>query len=311
MHHGLIGVLAGGDSPEREVSLISGRSVSAALQEAGYRAVMLDIDSLDDVVPALSGIDIAFNVLHGGAGEDGTVALLLDVLEIPYPGSRPQACSLAMDKVRTREVLSRKGISVPPGRAYNGEKVDVFCANAVREFGFPLVVKPHNLGSSVGVHIVDTEADVVACAIDILNRFGPFLIEGYVPGRELTAGILHLEGEDQALPLIEIIPKDGFFDYSAKYTDGMADFLSPAHLTETEAERTSAAALAAHHATGCSGYSRVDLRLAPDGTPYILEVNTLPGMTPMSDLPRAAAAAGIDFTQLVQTMLATTNQGGK
>lgn len=311
MHYGLIGVLAGGDSPERDVSLISGKSVATALKKSGYRTVLLDIDSLDDLVPALSGIDTAFNVLHGGAGEDGTVALLLDVLEIPYPGSRPQACSLAMDKVRTREVLSRKGISVPPGRAYSGEKVDVFCADAVREFGFPLVVKPYNLGSSVGVHIVNTEANAVACAANILNRFGPFLIEGYIPGRELTAGILHLEGEDQALPLIEIRPKDKFFDYSAKYTDGMADFLSPAPLSEAETKRTSAAALAAHHATGCSGYSRVDLRLAPNGTPYILEVNTIPGMTPMSDLPRAAATVGIDFTHLVQAMLATINQGGK
>ncbi len=307
MHYGMIGVLAGGDSPERDVSLISGQNVTAALEKVGHRAVLLDITGLDDLVSALSGIDTVFNVLHGGAGEDGTVSLLLDVLEIPYPGSRPQACSLAMDKVRTRETLLQKGITVPPGRAHNGEEMEAFCADSIRDFGLPVVVKPRNLGSSVGVYIVDNEADVVARTAEISDQFGPFLIERYISGRELTAGILRLNGEDHVLPIIEVRPKDQFFDYTTKYTDGMAEFLVPAPLNDAETERISAAALAAHKAIGCSGYSRVDLRLAADGTPYILEVNTIPGMTPMSDLPRAAAAAGIDFTQLVQAMLATIN----
>ena len=301
-----IGVLAGGDSPERAVSLVSGEHVTAALREIGYDAILLTIETTDDIVPALAGIDSVFNVLHGEAGEDGTIALLLDVLGVSYPGSRPQACARAMDKPRAKEIMNRNGIPVPPGNLY-GEKQDIaaFCEDALTQYGLPLVIKPCDQGSSIGVYIVADANDLIEKATETQAQFGTFLIEKFIPGRELTAGILRTESGEGVLPLVEIVPKKEFFNYSAKYDEGMAEFIVPARLDEAVAATIKEVSLAAHHALRCSGYSRVDIRLAPDGTPYVLEVNTNPGMTPMSDLPRAAAAAGIDFSSLVRMMLKT------
>lgn len=301
-----IGVLAGGDSPEREVSLVSGEHVLAALRETGHDAVLLSIQTADDIVSALSGIDTVFNVLHGGAGEDGTIALLLDVLGVSYPGSRPQACARAMDKARAKEIMKRKGVPVPSGGVYqNNQEITAFCEEALTQYGLPLVIKPCGQGSSIGVHIVTDTDDLIETAREVQAQFGPFLIEKYIPGRELTAGILRTEDGDEVLPLVEILPKKAFFNYSAKYDEGMAEFVVPAKIDRAISGTIGEVSLAAHRAIGCFGYSRVDIRLAPDGMPYVLEVNTNPGMTPMSDLPRAAAAAGIDFPSLVQMMLET------
>jgi len=301
-----IGVLAGGDSPEREVSLVSGEHVLAALRETGHDAVLLSIQTADDIVSALSGIDTVFNVLHGGAGEDGTIALLLDVLGVSYPGSRPQACARAMDKARAKEIMKRKGVPVPSGSVYqNNQEITAFCEEALTQYGLPLVIKPCGQGSSIGVHIVTDTDDLIETAREVQAQFGPFLIEKYIPGRELTAGILRTEDGDEVLPLVEILPKKAFFNYSAKYDEGMAEFVVPAKIDRAISGTIGEVSLAAHRAIGCFGYSRVDIRLAPDGMPYVLEVNTNPGMTPMSDLPRAAAAAGIDFPSLVQMMLET------
>ncbi len=303
-----IGVLAGGDSPERKVSLTSGAQVHKALRQIGYDSVLLAIDSTDDLVPALSGINTVFNVLHGGAGEDGTIALLLDVLGIAYPGSRPQACARAMDKPRAKDILARNNLPVPPGCMYiDKDDLSLFCADAVVKHGLPLVIKPTNQGSSIGVHIVRSKIELLARAKEVVRRFGSFLIEEYIPGRELTAAILNTGTGEEVLPLVEIVPKLEFFNYSAKYDEGMTNFIVPAKLDDEASNNIKKVSLAAHHAVGCSGYSRVDIRLAPDGTPYVLEVNTNPGMTPMSDLPRAAAAAGTDFPSLVQMMLQTAN----
>ena len=301
-----IGVLAGGDSPERAVSLLSGEHVTEALRKIGYNAILLAIETADDIVPALAGIDTVFNVLHGGAGEDGTIALLLDVLGVSYPGSRPQACARAMDKPRAKDILSHRSISVPPGDVYdNKQDIAVFCKDALSQYGLPLVIKPCNQGSSIGVHIVTDADTLIEKASETQEQFGTFLIEKFIEGRELTAGILRTENGEEALPLVEIVPKRGFFNYSAKYDEGMTEFIVPAKLDEKTADRVKRISLASHRAIGCSGYSRVDIRLASDGTPYVLEVNTNPGMTPMSDLPRAAAAAGIDVSSLVQMMLET------
>ena len=303
-----IGVLAGGDSPEREVSLRSGEQVHEALLDLGYDSVLLVLNTMDDTVPALAGIDLAFNVLHGGPGEDGTIALLLDVLQIPYPGSRPQACARAMDKVKSKDALARNNIPVPQGMlCTDQERTASFCADATEAFGLPLVIKPIDQGSSIGVHIVDTRADFVARAKEVIREFGSLLVEKYIPGRELTAAILDTGNGEIALPPVEIVPKEGFFNYSAKYDEGRAEFIVPARLDRRVAKKVEEISLAAHRTLGCSGYSRVDIRLAPDDTPYVLEVNTNPGMTEMSDLPRAAAAAGIDFQSLVQMMLETAN----
>lgn len=302
-----IGVLAGGDSQERAVSLISGEHVTNALREIGYDAILVATETANDIVPALVGIDTVFNVLHGGTGEDGTIALLLDVLGVSYPGSRPQACARAMDKPRAKDILSRSGIPVPPGNVYsNKQDIAPFCEDACAQYGLPLVIKPCGQGSSIGVHIV-TDADaLIKKASETQERFGTFLIEKFIPGRELTTGILRTKNGEEVLPLVEIVPKRGFFNYSAKYDEGMSTFIVPAKVDEKTTDEVKRISLASHRALRCSGYSRVDIRLTPDGTPYVLEVNTNPGMTPMSDLPRAAAAAGIDFSSLVQIMLETT-----
>jgi len=300
-----IGVLSGGNSPEREVSLISGQRVHAALEGLGYPVLAVEVDNLDDLVPSLRGVDCVFSCLHGGSGEDGTVQLLLDVLRVPYAGSDPRASAICMDKPRAKAVLASKGLVVPRGHLFHSGSLEDFCEATRNELGFPLVLKPWDQGSSLGVRIVDEEPALASLASQILSEFGSLFSEEYIYGRDLTAGILLIDGEERALPLVEMRPKSYFYDYEAKYTKGMTEFLVPAPLDEKTTQRVQEAALTAHHALGCYGFSRVDLRLGENGVPYLLEVNTLPGMTPTSDLPQAAAALGIAFPQLVEVMLQT------
>ncbi len=306
MEHTRIGVLAGGTSLERKVSLVSGEQVRKALLEMGYHPELLQIDSLDDLLPSLTGMHCVFNALHGGEGENGTIPLLLEVLGVSYPGSRPQACARAMDKPRSKDILSRNGLTIPPGSVYNPKQETAhFCNNAITQYGLPIVIKPTDQGSSIGVYIVEEQSELVARAKQLKAQFGSFLIEKYIPGRELTAGILDMETGEEVMPIVEIVSIDGFFDYSAKYDKGKAEFVVPAKLDKPILNKVREASLAAHRAIGCSGYSRVDIRLSTDGKPYVLEVNTNPGMTPMSDLPRSAAAAGIDFHSLIKIMLSS------
>ena len=303
-----IGVLAGGDSPERDISLISGSHVLQALTENGHGASLISIDSLDDLVPQLGGIDVAFNCLHGGSGEDGTVQLLLDVMGIPYAGSGARACFRAMEKPRARAIFATQGIPIPEGFSHEQGDLATFLRNAIDRLGFPMVAKPGNAGSTVAVYFTESENDLREAADSILATFPSLVVEEYIAGREITVGILRQGGVDVALPVIEIRIPGKLFNYEAKYTDGVADFLAPAPLDPSTAERLQDVSLRAHKALGCSGYSRVDLRLAEDGTPYVLEVNTLPGMTPISDLPRAAAIMGIPYERLVDIMLSTADK---
>jgi len=303
-----IGVLAGGESPEREISLLSGRRVHQALLDRGHAAVLLELDTLDSLVTAVEGIDLAFNCLHGGAGEDGTVHLLLDLLGIPYPGSGARAAFRAMDKPLARKRFATAGLAVPPGIEWQNQKLEDYCGAITSQLGFPCAVKPTHGGSSVGVAIADHPDKLVAAVRRVTAEFGSALVETYIPGRELTVGILRIQGEETPLPVIEIRSSHGFFDYTSKYVDGEAEFLVPAPLDAKTTISVQSAALDAHNALGCRGYSRVDLRLHEDGGPYLLEVNVLPGMTQSSDLPRAAAAAGYSFEDLVETMLATADK---
>lgn len=300
-----VGVLFGGNSPEREVSLVSGQHVHAALEGLGYPVLAVEIDNLDDLVPSLRGVDCVFNCLHGGSGEDGTVQLLLDVLGVPYAGSDPRASAICMDKPRAKTVLASKGLAVPREHLFHGESLEDFCEAARNELGFPLVLKPWDQGSSLGVRIVDEEPMLTPFASQILSEFGALFAEEYIYGRDLTVGVLLIDEEERALPLVEMRPKSYFYDYEAKYTKGMTELFVPAPLDEKTTQRVQEAALTAHHALGCYGFSRVDLRLGEDGVPYLLEVNTLPGMTPTSNLPQAAAVLGIAFPQLVEVMLQT------
>jgi D-alanine-D-alanine ligase len=304
----MIGVLAGNDSPERNVSLLSSKGVYDALQRRGYSVRLVKIDTLDDLVPGLRGVDVAFNCLHGGAGEDGTVQMLLDVMGIPTIGSGPLACARAMDKVQAKAIFRSKDIPTPAGVSVDAETLKDKLREAVDTFSFPIILKPVNGGSTISVHRAENEAGLLPAAKAILADFDTVLIEPFISGRELTVGILLIEGEEIPLPVIEILFPGDLFDYKAKYTDGQAEFLAPAPLSLEMAKQVQDTALRAHQALDCYGFSRVDFRLGDDGIPYVLEVNTLPGMTPLSDLPRAAAVSGIEYDDLVEIMLSTTEK---
>jgi len=303
-----VGVLSGGDSPEREVSLVSGRNVVRALESRGYDVRAVVIENLDGLFPALEGIDIAFNVLHGGSGEDGTVQLLLDVMRIPYAGSDALACWRAMDKARAKHVFRTMRVPTPPGVELDEETLEAGVDRAISELPPPFIVKPSGLGSTLGVSFVESFQKLRDAARASVETYGNTLIEPFVAGRELTVGILRLDAEDRALPVIEIRFPGQVFDYEAKYDDGVAEFFLPDDLPDELVHEIQAIALRAHEVLGCHGYSRVDFRLSEDNEPYVLEVNTLPGMTPLSDLPRAAAATGIGFEDLVEFMLATAQK---
>lgn len=304
-----IGVLAGGDSPEREISLVSGTHVHRALKDRGRDADLITLEHLDDLFPALANVDVVFNCLHGGSGEDGTVQLLLEVMGIPYAGSSARACARAMDKVHAKSMFETMRVPTPPGLALGSGDPDVFCGRVRDALSPPFVVKPTSLGSTIGVVVIESETDLRSAVSSITEQYGDVMVEPYIAGRELTVGILRSEEADVALPVVEIRMPEALFDYRAKYSEGVAEFIAPAQLPVDVATHVQAVSLRAHQTLGCFGFSRVDLRLAEDGTPYVLEVNTIPGMTPISDLPRAAAAAGIPFEDLVERMLRTTWKG--
>ncbi|MDD4903703.1 MAG: D-alanine--D-alanine ligase [Candidatus Bipolaricaulis sp.] len=304
-----ISVLAGGDSPERDVSLISGETVHRALLDRGHHAQLLVIDSLDDLVPGLAGADVAFLCLHGGAGEDGTVQLLLEVLGIPYTGPGPLACHRAMDKLSARRCFAQRRIPIPMGFAIDAATPERGIDQAIAALAFPVVIKPANLGSSVGVVVVHSAEDLRKRVPDHITKFGSLLVEEFIPGREFTVGILEVGGTPTPLPVVEVIHSSPLFDHDAKETKAGCTFACPASIPEALARKAHDLALRAHEALGCSGYSRTDMRLDEDGELRILELNALPGMTPGSDLPRAAAAGGYDYPALVEAMLATARCG--
>lgn len=291
---GRVGVLMGGPSAEREISLKSGEAVYESLKTSGIEAVAVDIktDNVRDNIELieLHKINCAFLALHGRFGEDGQIQQILHGLKIPYTGSNVLASRLAMDKIASHRAFADCGLNVPfykviEKSTYNPESGDI------KHFKFPLVVKPAACGSSVGLSIVDKKDgldEAVKLAFDFDERA---LIEEYISGREVTVGIL----DEQVLPVIEIIPKKRFFDYEAKYRSGMTDYIVPAKLEDKVAKDLQQTALKAHRVLNCFGCSRVDMILRDDNTAFILEINTIPGFTQTSLLPKAARVAGIDF----------------
>lgn len=306
-----VGVLMGGWTGEREVSLHSGENVLDALLGQQYDAQRLDMVGPDELLPALNAVDVVFNCLHGGVGEDGTLQALLDFNDIPYTGSGMLACGLAMDKLRAKRLFQQAGLTVADqavGWDPNEADFDAWCAQTLSVLGLPVVVKPVHEGSSLGVEIVRKADDFQRACSQVGQAFGAYFVEKYVAGKEITAGVLRVAQKDVVLPLLELRPRRAFYDYEAKYTPGMTEFIVPAQLDEAAAAQVRTAALRAHEALGCFGYSRVDFRVSEAGIPYALEVNTSPGMTVTSDLPQVAQAAGIDFVQLVETMLQSAIQ---
>ena len=297
-----VAVLMGGVSAEREVSLVSGEACARALEERGYEALRLD--AAEDLPRRLLDLrpDVAFNALHGRFGEDGRVQGLLDLLGIPYTHSGVLASALAMDKPMAKRIFAESGLRCPEG--VDTDLASVLCRPPMDP---PFVVKPAAEGSSVGVAIVlgpDLRPLLERNDLDPAHRV---LVERFVPGRELTCGVL----DDEPLAVTEIRPRgDGFYDYRAKYTEGFADHLVPAPLPEALTLRVMAWALRAHRALGCRGVSRADFRYDPDEPDedrrlYLLEVNTQPGMTPLSLVPEQAAHRGIAFADLVVRLVET------
>lgn len=293
-----IAVLMGGRSAERDVSLSTGRSVAAALRERGYYIVEMDVG--DDIADRLrqERIGASFVALHGRFGEDGTIQGLLESLGIPYTGSGVLASALGMDKVRSRWIFQHLGIPVPEYRVLHREEIADFFPER-DGLPLPIVVKPAREGSSVGVSIVRS-GEELSLALEKAFSFGSLVLaERYIRGREIQVAVL----DDEPLGAIEIRPKVEFYDYRAKYTDGLAEHLFPAPLPSELYQEGLRLALAAHKALGCEGATRVDLLLEEGKGFYVLEVNTLPGMTPVSLLPEIARGVGISFPELCDRIL--------
>lgn len=289
-----IGVLMGGASAEREVSLKSGKAVLEALRSAGEDALAIDIKKADKnyVTDLLLSYDIglAFLALHGSFGEDGKIQAILDQMRIPYTGSAAFASSLSMDKLSSRKIFRAAGLAVPRYFVLDRKhrRID-------SSFAFPLVVKPAACGSSIGLSIIDNPKELRA-AISLAFKYDRcVLVEEYIEGREMTVGIF----EDKPLEAIEIRSRRRFFDYKAKYEQGQADYIVPAPVPLKTMQVLKDAALKAHTLLGCFFFSRVDIILNNKNIPYVLEVNTIPGFTATSLLPKAALYKGIPFQELV------------
>jgi D-alanine-D-alanine ligase len=291
-----IGVLLGGLSAEREISLRTGQAVLGALVRCGYRAVAIDAGRDLPLQLAAAGIEVAFIALHGRYGEDGTVQGLLELLGIPYTGSGVQASAVAMDKITTKKLLLHHELPTPAFEVFHrGEDVPALLARCRH---YPRVVKPAREGSTIGVHIAHDEREMAAGIEEALGHDDLLLIEDYIPGAEVTVSVLN----DAVLPVIQIVPQGGFYDYQAKYTAGRTEYLLPAPLEAVLYARLQQVALQACRVLGCRGAARVDF-MVREREFYCLEVNTIPGMTETSLLPKAARQAGIDFDELVQRIL--------
>jgi D-alanine-D-alanine ligase len=292
-----IGVLMGGRSSEREVSLKSGSAIYRSLKSLGYRVDPVDVG--DDVCAVLKKkkIDIAFIALHGGHGENGALQGLLEVMDIPYTGSGILASALAMDKEASKKVFHYHGLPVAPFRIVRSEESG---ARSVRlPFPLPWVVKPVSEGSSVGVEIVKSRSSLKT-AMKRASSYGDrVIVEKFVEGREVQIGILN----DKVLGGVEVRPSLEFYSYEAKYTAGMTEYILPPKLGRRTYERAKRVAFAAHNALCCSGATRVDLIIDREGNPYVLEVNTIPGMTETSLLPKIALTAGLSFQSLLEEIL--------
>ncbi len=297
-----VALLVGGRSAEREVSLNSGRQVAEALSQAGYPVVPIDTGD-DDFISHLAEEkpDVVFICLHGRFGEDGTVQGLCELLGLPYVGSGVLASALAMDKVMSKHIFEQAGISSPAYVALRrGEPVDYQAITAA--LGPKTVVKPANEGSSVGMSIVHSPDELPAAVEKAFGYDRLVLVEQFVAGAEVTVGVL---GNDtpEALPTLEIVPEHEFYDYESKYVPGMSRHIIPARISEAAREECQRLSVAAHTALGCRGMSRSDTIVTEDGRVYLLETNTIPGMTPTSLLPDAARAAGIEFPELCHRLV--------
>ena len=323
-----VALLVGGTSPEREVSKMSGKGVLSALNALQYPTVIIDpayglnqpkeeekffleknyteisnrncIDAINSNL--LDDVDVVFSALHGKWAEDGTIQSLLELRGLKYTGSKVLASALAMDKEISKVIFNQAGVQTPEWFTVKNRSFEpILIADQINQEigGFPCIIKPNDQGSTVGLKFVKDESEVEE-GIIIAQQFSTkALIEKYIPGREITAAILI----NEALPVLEIVPKSGLYDYKSKYTPGMSEYIVPAKIPEEISAKAQDLALKAFYALGCEGYARIDFRLSNEGELYCLEVNTLPGMTPLSLVPKAAKAVGISFEELIRRII--------
>ncbi len=328
-----IAVLLGGNSSERDVSVVTGNAIIEGLLEAGHEVIGIDTalganqlpppgksdvplvkeqpPELKDLArlegettiqtissPDLNDVDLVFIALHGGAGENGTIQALLDLMEIPYTGSGVLSSAVAMDKLAAKRIVMAAGVETPDyfvRRSTDIPDENELIRQVEESVGFPVVIKPNDQGSSVGLSIAESSDDLFKKAKEAAKYSDKVLFEKFIEGRELTVSILG----DKALPVAEVKPKDGFYDYEHKYTPGLTDKIIPASLSSLETEKIQTLALVVFDALDCRGYARIDFMMSSGGAFYFLEANTLPGMTPTSLVPKAAKAAGIEFSDLL------------
>ncbi|MCP3025832.1 D-alanine--D-alanine ligase [Halobacillus sp. A5] len=298
-----VAVLYGGVSGEREVSLSTGKGIIQALKNKGHQVIGIDFDpsKIDQLIDLK--VDLVFIGLHGRFGEDGRIQGLLDMLDIPYVGSGVLSSALAMDKAKSKQIFATNHIPTAESESYvvNRYRDHSQIAAAVKErFTVPFVVKPNQEGSTLGLTVVKDESQIdkaieIAAASDSV-----ILVEDYVGGREVTVPVVGKQGEEEALPVIEIIPKSDYYDFDSKYKPGGSEHIVPAKVSDELTEQLQAYAVEAHQLLGCSVYSRVDFIINENNTPIILEVNTLPGMTPTSLFPDSAQVIGLSYDDLVE-----------
>ncbi len=289
-----IGVLCGGDSSEREISLRSGQAVLESLGRCGFSVLKIDPKKRSRAQKALAEIDLAFIALHGKGGEDGSIQAHLERRKIPYVGSDPRGSWQAMDKVLSKRIFERVGIPTPPWQTVNQRSW-----RKLKSFPTPFFLKPVADGSSIGVFLVEDFEQSAEKIIQALESYPRLLAEQKIGGREFTVGILG----NQALPVVELRPKGKFYDYHCKYTAGMTEYLVPAPVPEGWVRRFQQVARKVHRALGLRDFSRVDLMADSLGRPYVLEANTIPGFTQLSLLPKAAKEAGISFDELCRRLV--------
>lgn len=297
-----VALLVGGISGEREVSLASGEGALSALQEAGFKVTVLDPAIKDDLKSLIDGnFDVAFICLHGKYGEDGTLQGMLEMIKLPYIGSGVWSSALAMDKAKAKVFYERAQLTTPPSimlKPSSEIKIDAI----VEKLGNHCVVKPATEGSTLGVFIVNGKNDIVDAIGKARELDKDVLIERYIKGKELTVAVIGNENPE-ALPIIEIVPVNGFYDYESKYKPGASQHLCPAPLPDSVTKIVQTMAIKAHQALGCEGVSRSDFILDEEGVCWLLETNTIPGMTGTSLLPDAARVAGITFPELCTLLI--------
>jgi D-alanine-D-alanine ligase len=305
-----VAVLMGGTSGEREVSLASGAAVSKALRALGHEVRDVDVgpDAVGDIAALRGWADAAFLTLHGRMGEDGTVQGLLELLEIPYTGSGVMASALAMNKMMSKQIFRDNAIPVAGDVLVYSAEVEGSGVRGVAEgisldIGFPCMVKPNSEGSTLGASRALNLEELEEAIATALRYDDIVLVERYIEGREMTVGILG--PEPTVLPVLELVASKGVYDFECKYTKGMTEYIVPAPIPDDLGRELQRLAYRAHKALGCEGLSRVDFMVDEKGEAYCLEVNTLPGMTELSLIPKAAAAAGYSFNQVVEIILGT------